>query len=132
MTRQLFLSFILGLLIFSSSCKKEDEETTATKLQHRWTVNSFTENERIDGEDNMATRPAGASDYMEFTSAGTVNLRLESTDFSLPYSVTAENKLLLGAQSFDIQTLNNNTFVIYSKEMQDVNNYSEVTINMRR
>ncbi len=132
MIRKILLPFILGLLIFSSSCKKEDKETTTTKIQHRWTVNSYTGNDRIDGQDNTYTTQADPGDYMDFTSSGTANIRLESTDLSVPYSVTSEDKLTLGGQSFDIKTLNKNTLVLYSKDTQDANNYSETTINMSR
>jgi hypothetical protein len=132
MIRKLLLPFILGLLIFSSSCKKEDKETTTTKIQHRWTINSYTNNERIDGEDNMITTVAEPGDFMDFTSSGTANLRLEGTDLSLPYSVTSEDKLTLGGEPFEIRTLNNSTLVLYNIDTQDANNYSETTINMSR
>ncbi len=132
MIRKLLLPLFLGLMIASASCKKEDKETTSTKLQHRWSVNSYIENDRVNGEDDITTTPGTAGDYIDFTSTGTANFRLENIDASVPYSVTSENKLLLGVQSFDIKTLNQNALVLYSKETQDADNYSELTINLSR
>jgi hypothetical protein len=132
MIRKLLLPLILGIIISFASCKKEDKETTTSKLQHRWTVNTIIENDRIDGEDNIETTVAEPGDYMEFTEGGTVNLRLESTDLSIPYSVSSEDRIVLGGEPFDIRTLNKSTLVLYRKEMEDVNNFSEVTINMSR
>ncbi len=131
MFRTLLLPCLLAMLIFSSSCKKE-KETTQSKIQHKWTINSYKENDKVGGQDDVSTTPGEPGDYIEFNAGNTATLNSEGTLETSSYSITAEDKLLLGLQTFDIRTLNSNTLVLYTKETEDADNYYELTINLSR
>ncbi len=132
MKLKLFFSLFLSLFILSfSACNKKDKETTATRLQHKWTVLSIVEHDHINGEDETDTTPGEAGDYIEFQSNGQATFYLDGETQNVAYSLQSDNKILFGGATFDIKSLTDNSLILYSKE-QDGADYYEITINLSR
>jgi hypothetical protein len=128
------LSIVIALMIlFFSSCKKKDaEQTTQQKIQNNWTVVSSVDTYYDAGESDTETTIASPGDFINFGDNGIATYQVDGETGSFAYSLLADNKLILGINTFDIKTLTNAELILYAKETISATEYAESTINLRK
>jgi hypothetical protein len=137
-TNKLYLSLLSVCLLTIVSCKKEDEKTTAEKIQAKWQVESTYYNDHIAGEDDSETLPGNASDYFDFRADGKLYYNLDGDADTLNYALQNDTKIILQGSGFgtvfDIQNLTDNTLELYTKENDPDNtdDFSELAINLKK
>ena len=121
--------FLLGML--SLSCKKA-KETTAQKLQHKWTIISEVDNSHDSGGDNIDTSVGVPGDFLNFNANGTVASQFEGAADNVSYSLISDTEISISGETFTIKTLNDTQLVLYIKNVVSATDYDESTINLKR
>ncbi len=129
----LFTAFITLISLSFTSCKKKDkEETTTEKVQHKWTLVTVVSNSHDAGGDNIITIPGSPGDYINFNSNGTYTSFTGGTSDSGNYSIVSDSQISIDGDVYTIKTLTSAQFVLYFKDEISATEYDEATINLSR
>lgn len=125
-----------GLLLFAATlfaCKKDNTpapKTTQEKIQGKWQYVSTVINSYYNGAPHITTLTGNAGDYADFRSDNKVyTLTMGSYDTSA-YAIINDSKLWIDAPSdeFEIKSLTDSEFKLYSKEVISPTEYLETNI----
>lgn len=122
--------FISATTLFFISCKKEkDNQTTSQKVIGTWQVQSDIYHENVNGvEYSDTTGGMGAS--IEFRTSGKVYYDFLGQQDSSEYIINSDSVLtIVDVDTYDIKTLTNNQFVLFTKAADSSGAYEE-TINL--
>ena len=122
---------IILLSLISFSCKKT-KETTAQKLQHKWTIVSEVDNSHDSGGDDIDTSVGVPGDFLNFNANGTVTSQFEGAADNVTYSLISDTEISISGETFTIKTLNDTQLVLYVKDVISATDYDESTINLKR
>jgi hypothetical protein len=125
-------AFIMLVGISMISCKKDKAETTAQKIQHKWTVVSSVDNYHDASGDDISTTPGDTGDYVNFASDGSVTTLFNGTSNSGSYSIISDTQMTIETETYTIKTLTSTQLVLYAKEDIATGEYEEFTINLKR
>jgi hypothetical protein len=120
---------LLGLISFS--CKKA-KETTAQKLQHKWTIVSEVDNSHDSGGDDINTSVGVAGDFLNFNADGTVTSQFEGSADTSTYSLISDTEISISGETFTIKTLSDTQLVLYIRDIISATDYDESTVNLKR
>lgn len=132
MKKLFFFAVIATLVIGASSCKKDKTETTAEKIQHKWTLVSIVDNYHDSTGDDITTTPGSASDYISFNSDGTVTTFISGTSESGTYTITSDTEISIEGDVYTIKKITSSEFILYVKDVVSSTEYEEITINLKR
>ncbi len=138
--KNLNLFLLIGLLAFAScgddaTTPKEESETTAQKVQHRWTLVSVIDYNYVDSSTTLdyidtiiGSNPAN---YVEFRADNTASAQIDGDTETFSYSILSDNMIVFDGDDFVITTLNANTFIMTYADREDIPYYDNV-ITMKR
>ena len=122
--------------ILLPSCKKSDTQmpqTTLQKIQNKWSLESYLENDHYSGSDHIKNTPGTANDYVDFRIDGKVYTSFLGFKDTVIYSLVNDTQLLInGSRKYDIRVLTSNAFTIYGKELYPGGSFLEETITMKK
>ncbi len=132
MKKVLFLMITCAALF--TACKKDKEKTTSEKVLGKWNVTNTVNNSFYNNTAHVTTQNGIAGDYADFRADGNVYSKDGTYLDTAAYSITVDNKLVYDGETFDIRTLTDNQFVLYSKYVYPNTpaNYEETTLNLYR
>lgn len=123
-------------ILFMTSCKKTDkpqEQTTIQKIQGTWFLQNIVDNYHSSGVDHIYTTSGISTDFFEFRNDGKIYYSVTGYRDTIPYTLIGDTKIIIGGtDSYDIKTLNANSFIMYKKEMTGGSDYDEETINLKK
>lgn len=128
---------VATLLIFClSACKKSSDtqtpQTTLQKIQAKWQLENYYENDHYSGADHIKNTVGTSGDYLDFRSDGKVYTSLFGYKDTVTYSLITDTQLLIdGVSKYDIKTLTTNSFVIYGKDVSG-SDFLEEKITMKK
>ena len=125
---------VFSISLITPSCKKKDAaQTTAQKLQNKWTFNNAVDNDHYSGTDHIITVNGNAGDYMDFRVDGKVYLRIQSSLDTSTYVLQGDSKIIFdGSDTATIQTLTDNALKLYLKDTFSASAYEEITYSLSR
>ncbi len=131
------LTILTLVTLYLSACKKshdDTQQTTLQKLQAKWQLQSWVENDHFSGTDHIITTTGNAADYIDFRNDGKVYSSISGNIDVTTYSLTSnDTKILIdGTDTYDIKTLTSNSFILYNKELSGASDFNETTINMKK
>ena len=117
-----------------TACKKDKEKTTAEKVQATWNLNSYAYNDFYNNTAHPVNIAGVAGDYVEFRADGKAYSKIGGSKDTVAYSIVGDNKITFDGESFDIRTLTDNQFVMYSKVVTSTTppEYDETTITLSK
>jgi len=133
------LFLFIGLLVFAScgdnATTPKESETTAQKVQHRWTLVSVIDYNYVDSSTTIdyidtiiASNPAN---YVEFRADNTASAQIDGDQETFSYSILSDNRIVFDGDDFVITTLNANTFIMTYADREDIPYYDNV-ITLKR
>jgi hypothetical protein len=124
---------IASLLIFlASSCKKNDKpKSTADRIHGLWTIQNVTENYHYSGQDHIDVTPGGTGDYIDFRTDGNAYSSFSGYRDTASYSIISDSKISIEQDLYDIKSLTDNSFVLYTKDDMG-SEFDELTISLKR
>jgi hypothetical protein len=129
LTSVLLLSF---LFTFVASCKKDDKpKPTSERVLGKWSIQSLTENDHYSGQDHISVTPGDPGDFVDFRSDGKVYSNVTGYPDTSSYTVVSDTRITIDTDGYDIKTLTDNSFVLYSKDTYG-SDYFEATISLKR
>ncbi len=128
----LFTTTILLLFFFLSACKKNKDETTAEKLQHKWTIVDLTDNYHDASGDNIDNTAGMPGDFINFDANGTYTSQSSGSTDSGVYSLIGDTQISIDGDTSTIKTLTSTQLVLYLKYVYTASEYEEFTINLKR
>ncbi|MEY4586209.1 MAG: hypothetical protein RIT05_627 [Bacteroidota bacterium] len=124
MKKIIFFLLAIGMLSISS-CKKE--KTPPPSLVGKWTLKSVLAK---DGATVTLNYTGVAGDYMDFKTTGSVEMKVGTSLFNFPYTISGSTVTIDG-DPYQIQTLTANAAVLYfTKTTAGVK--SEETVTLER
>lgn len=128
------LALLALFAVCFTSCKKDDQKskTTSEKIVGVWHLVNTVYNEHHDNLDHKETDTYGPNDVFEFKKDGTVRASINGEEDTTTYTLVGDTKITIdGDATYDLKTLNANSLVFYTKEI-DGADYSEITITFKR
>lgn len=134
MKKIIITTAIAILVIFSmSACKKSDSQTTLQKIQAKWQLDNYYENDHFSGVDHFKTITGTSADYYDFRTDGKVYFSFGGYSDISTYSLISDTKLLIdGTDNYDIKTLTTNSFIIYGKDAAANGDFLEATYTFKK
>lgn len=119
------------------ACKKSSEtqppQTTLQKIQAKWQLQTWLDNDHYSGVDHITNSTGGANDYLDFRTDGIVYFSLFGSKYTATYALSGDTKIVFGGtDTYDIKTLTSTSFIIYSKETFGGTDYEEQTFTMKK
>ena len=104
------------------ACKKTDaawqQLTTIQKIQAKWQVQTYYENDHYFGVDHIKNSNGTVNDYLDFRTDGKVYTSMFGYKDTVTYSLLDDVHLLIGgANKYEIKTLSANSLVMYGKDI---------------
>lgn len=130
--KSFFLATLILTVFIFSSCKKDKTQTTAQKVQYKWTYVNSVENDHDASGDDISTTPGAAGDYVQFNSNGTVISMIDGQSDTVSYSVISDSQISIDSELYTIKALSSSQLVLYYKQTISSTEYSEVTLNLKR
>ena len=100
--KKILKTMALGILVFicMPSCKKTDSSgqplTTIQKLQAKWQVQTYYENDHYFGADHIKNSIGTVNDYLDFRTDGKVYTAMFGYKDTVTYSLPDDAHLLIG------------------------------------
>lgn len=117
------------------SCKKSDTQaplTTQQKLQAKWQLDTYAENDHFSGADHLQNLTGGPNDYLDFRADGKVYVSLFGIKDTSVYALSGDTKIVIdGAVVYDIKALTGNSFIMYQKDVYG-SDFFEQTFTMKK
>ena len=131
--KTVLLSMITCAALFTA-CKKDKEKTTTEKVQATWNVNSYAYNDFYNNTAHPFNITGVAGDYVEFRADGKAYSKFGGNKDTVAYSISGDNKIVFDSETFDIKTLTDNQFVMYSKLVSPTapSEYEETTLTLSK
>ena len=119
-----------------TACKKSSDaqqpQTTLEKIQAKWQLQTFLENDHYSGSDHITNITGTANDYLDFKTDGKIYYSLQGHKDTVTYSLVSDIQLLIhGTSKYDIRTLTANSFIFYGKNVSG-SDYLEETFTMKK
>ena len=130
-------SFLAISTVAFSACKKDDEKSTADKMQGRWTYEMTTSETTVGSLTILDTTFAAPNDYYDFRGDNNLYSRVNGVEDTTVYSLLPSSEVVLydfsmsGNDTFNINTLNNNQFIL-SRSYQFGGDQSETKTYLRK
>lgn len=117
------------------ACKKTDTQapqTTQQKLQAKWQLDTYVENDHFLGADHFQNLTGGPNDYLDFRADGKVYVSLFGMKDTSVYALSGDTKIVIdGTVIYDIKTLTANSFIMYQKDIYG-SDFFEQTFTMKK
>jgi hypothetical protein len=130
-----FIAVATFLVCLFPACKKPDTQaplTTEQKLQAKWQLDTYAENDHFSGADHVQNLTGGANDYLDFRSDGKVYVSLFGIKDTSIYALSGDTKIVIdGAVVYDIKTLTANSLIMYQKDISG-SDFFEQTFTMKK
>jgi hypothetical protein len=135
MKKLLFVAF--AAIALFSACKKKDvvvAKTTAEKVLGKWNLSSYVDNSYYSSQNHLTTYTGLAGDYTDFRADGKAYSLFQNSRDTVAYNVASDTKITVDGESYDIKTLTDNQFILYTKSLSPSNpaNYYETTVNLAK
>ena len=134
MKKNITFMTVATLLLFVFGCKKSDTQqpqTTLQKIQAKWQLQTYLENDHYSGIDHITNSPGSTNDYLDFRSDGKVYVSLFGSKDTSTYSILNDTKIIFDSYAlFDIKTLTANSFIMYGKQTYGSSDFDEQTYTM--
>jgi hypothetical protein len=133
--KKVILLSLVAIGIFAS-CRKETASSvsTADLIQKKWGLIS-TQNVEYVGTTNVVdtiiTTPAAITDSIEFKTNNTAVASFMGMTDTISYQILSDTKMILDADTFTINTLNLNDFVMTYSNRVDSTHY-DIIITLKR
>ena len=116
------LAVAILLISLLPSCKKSDsgwqQLTTLQKIQAKWQVQTYYENDHYFGADHIKNSTGTANDYLDFRTDGKLYTSMFGYKDTVAYSLPDDAHLLIGSSSkYEIKTLTANSMVLYGMDI---------------
>ena len=114
---------LLSITILFIACNKDDDEqTTAQKLQHKWSVGTIVE----DNNGTVTTYTGQLSDYIDYRADGKVYYNTFSSLDTLTYTILNDKYIVEdNTDTFEIKTLTSNSLILYYHNSNNTYKYTE-------
>ncbi|HUS01786.1 MAG TPA: hypothetical protein VMY77_08670 [Chitinophagaceae bacterium] len=123
------------LVCILPACKKTDTpapQTTEQKLQAKWQLDTYAENDHFSGADHLQNLTGGPNDYLDFRSDGKVYVSLFGIKDTSVYALSGDTKIVIdGAVIYDIKALTGSSFIMYQKDVSG-SDFFEQTFKMKK
>ncbi len=132
------LAVVTLIVLCNTACKKTEtqqpQQSTLQRIQAKWQLQSWVENDHISGTDHITTITGNANDYIDFRTDGKVYSSISGNMDVATYSLTgSDTKILIdGTDTYDIKTLTSNSFILYIKQLSGGSDFDETTISMKK
>jgi hypothetical protein len=117
------------------ACKKTDTQvpqTTLQKIQAKWQLVTYQENDHFSGMDHIQSLTGGSDDYLDFRTDGKVYVSVFGSIDTSTYALSGDTKIVIdGSFITEIKTLTQNSFVLYSKDVSG-SDFLEQTFTMKK
>jgi hypothetical protein len=132
MKKSLFLTMLaLSALVYS--CKKDDDKSNAEKIQGKWSMVSYYDNDYYSNTNHRDTGTYATGAYtFEFTNNGKIYQKYNSWTDTSNYKVEGGNLIVDTYDTLQIKTLNGSDMQLYSKETYGSSSYYESTMNFKK
>ena len=133
--KKVILLSLVAIAIFAS-CRKETTSSMSTTemVQKKWGLIS-TQNVEYVGTTNVVdtiiTNTFGTTDSIEFKSDNTAVANIMGMTNTVSYQILSDTKMILDSDTFTINTLNLNDFVMTYSNRVDTPNYDNI-ITLKR
>lgn len=130
----LLLSAAALTAVLFSACKKDDNndaDSVNDRIRAKWDLNSITSDDYFGGDHNRDTTTFTGAEYVEFRSDNRVVANFGIGTDTSAYTVLDNSRIIIDTDTFSIATLNNNSLVLYQKDIAGAN-YFEQTINLSK
>jgi hypothetical protein len=128
---------MLALSALVYSCKKDDDKSTSELIQGKWNVTSIYENEFYNNMPHRDTSIyAPGAQTVEFTNKGSVYFASMSGS-GTTYRDTGVYKLegpnlIMDGDTFKINSISGSDMQLYSKDIDNIDEYDETTVNLKK
>jgi hypothetical protein len=126
---------LLALSVVVYSCKKDKDKSTQDRLIGKWSMVSAKWNEFYSGTNHYDSSSYGIGlFYAEFKTDGTMITSSAITadkDTSI-YKIIDNNKLVIGNDTAFVNSISDNDFQLYYKEVYQNNEYNEKWQNYKK
>ena len=136
--KKIITSIVIVTLVtfYLTACKKSSDtqqpQTTLQKIQNKWLLQNYLENDHYSGLDHIKNLTGGANDYLDFRTDGKVYVSLFGSKDTSTYALSGDTKIVVdGVNIFDIKTLTENSFIIYQKDISG-SDFLEQTFTMKK
>lgn len=122
MSKKITLLFLSITVLFIGCNKDDDEQTTAQKLMHKWSVATIVE----DNNGAVTTYTGLASDYIDYRTDGKVYYNTFSSPDTLTYTILNDKYIVEdNLDTFEIKSLTNSNLVLYYHNSNNTYKYTE-------
>ena len=133
--KKVILLSLVAIAIFAS-CRKETTSSMSTTemVQKKWGLISTQDVEYVGTTnvvDTIITNTFGTTDSIEFKSDNTAVANFMGMTDTISYQILSDTKMILDADTFTINTLTLNDFVMTYSNRVDTPNYDNI-ITMKR
>lgn len=129
---------IATLLICSlPACKKSSDtqvpQTILQKIQAKWQLQTYYENDHYSGADHIYNTAGTSSDYFDFRKDMKLYYSIQNNSDTATYNLSGDTNLLLaGSYLFDIRSLTPNEFIFHTKTTSGSSDFDETTITLKK
>jgi len=133
--KKVILLSLVAIAIFAS-CRKETTSSMSTTemVQKKWGLISTQDVEYVGTTnvvDTIITNTFGTTDSIEFKSDNTAVANFMGMTDTISYQILSDTKMILDADTFTINTLTLNDFVMTYSNRVDIPNYDNI-ITLKR
>ncbi len=133
--KKVILLSLVAIAIFAS-CRKETTSSMSTTemVQKKWGLISTQDFEYVGTTnvvDTIITNTFGTTDSIEFKSDNTAVANIMGMTNTVSYQILSDTKMILDSDTFTINTLNLNDFVMTYSNRVDTPNYDNI-ITLKR
>ena len=133
--KKVILLSLVAIAIFAS-CRKETTSSMSTTemVQKKWGLISTQDVEYVGTTnvvDTIITNTFGTTDSIEFKTDNTAVANIMGTTDTISYQILSDTKMILDADTFTINTLTLNDFVMTYSNRVDTPNYDNI-ITLKR
>ena len=134
--KKVILLSLVAIAIFAS-CRKETTSSMSTTemVQKKWGIISTQDVEYVGTTnvvDTIITNTFGTTDSIEFKSDNTAVENIMGMTDTISYQILSDTKMILDADTFTINTLTLNDFVMTYSNRVDTPNYYDNIITLKR
>lgn len=134
--KKVILLSLVAIAIFAS-CRKETTSSMSTTemVQKKWGLISTQDVEYVGTTnvvDTIITNTFGTTDSIEFKSDNTAVANFMGMTDTISYQILSDTKMILDADTFTINTLTLNDFVMTYSNRVDTPNYYDNIITLKR
>ena len=131
MKQCIFAMVTISSFIMASSCRKNKDDSPS--LKGKWNLVSIISREVENGaEVSNDTYNGVPGEIFDFQKNNTLIANFNGRIDIEVYKILENNKVIIGEDTAEIQSLTSSSVRLYKKRIEDVNTFSEFTINLKR